>query len=145
MQTIIQLNGIMLFGDISWQFISKTLIIGLLTLFFFFLLIRTLDKENIYKFDFKNITRKIKFIKYGNAVTLVKDGVLQLDKMHIANVSIQQIYEALRTKKISNLSQVERLFLISDGEFCIYRIEDVPAEVPVQYLSKELLNKQGKA
>lgn len=145
MQIIILANEILPISNIPWYFIGKSLVIGLLTFFFLFLLIRTLDKENIYKFDFKSFARKLKFIRYSNAVMLVKDGVLQLDKLHIANVTPQQVYEALRNNKINQLAQVERLFLVAGGDFSIYKKEEMPAEVPVQYLSKELLNKQGKA
>lgn len=145
MLNILHLNAYPLLSNVSWLFVTKSFVIGLISFFFFFLLMRTLEKENIYKFDLKKTIKKIKFIKYSNAVMLVKDGVLQLDKLHLVNVTPQQIYEALRNNKISQLSQVERLFLNTGGDFSIYKREEMPAEIPVQYLSKELFNKQGKA
>jgi uncharacterized membrane protein YcaP (DUF421 family) len=147
MQTIIHSGAITLFmGDVQGSFIARTLILGLLTFFFFFLLMRTLDRENIYKFNLKSFISNLKFVKYNNAVMLVKDGVLQLDKLNLAKVTPQQIYEAIRSKKIRNIAEVERLFLISGGEFSIYRKQAAPTELPVyQYSPKEMYDQQGKA
>ena len=147
MQHIIHLSENLLFMSSTPEyFIARTLILGSLTLFFFFLLMRTLDRENIYKFNFKNIISNFKFLKYSNAVMLVKDGVLQLDKLNVAKVTPQQIYEAIRSKRIKNIAEVERLFFMPDGEFSIYRKPVAPTELPVyQYLPKELFDRQGKA
>lgn len=147
MQNILQLSvNLLSISNAPEHFIARTIILGSLTFFFFFLLMRTLDRENIYKFNFKNIISNFKFLKYSNAVMLVKDGVLQLDKLNVANVTPQQIYAAIRSKRIKNIAEVERLFFMPDGEFSIYRKQAAPAELPVyQYLPKELFDKQGKA
>lgn len=146
MQNVTQFKTAVLFiNDLEGHFVARTLILGLLTFFFFFLLMRTLDKENIYKVDITSLIHKIKFLKYANAILLVKDGVLQLDKLYLSNTTAKQVYEALRNQKISNMAQVERLFLIPGGEFSIYRKKE-QKEVPVyHYMAKELTEKQGKA
>nr|WP_295926814.1 YetF domain-containing protein [uncultured Dyadobacter sp.] len=57
----------------------------------------------------------------GVASTLVKDGVMQLEVMSSTKVSRQQLFAALRSEKIYNLGEVERVYLEACGLFSIYR------------------------
>ncbi|WP_338868031.1 YetF domain-containing protein [Spirosoma sp. SC4-14] len=56
----------------------------------------------------------------GTATVLVKDGIIQLDKMAENRLSHQQVYAALRSGNVYNLGMVKRLYLEAYGMFSIY-------------------------
>ncbi|GAB4040830.1 DUF421 domain-containing protein [Spirosoma gilvum] len=59
----------------------------------------------------------------GTETVLVKDGIIQLDKMAENRLSHQQIYTALRTGDVYNLGKVKRLYMEAYGMFSIYQDE----------------------
>lgn len=140
MQNNILFNTTSFTSDLFDNFITRTLLMGLVAFLLFFVLIRTFDKLGYNKTIKKIIRQKWDLIKHGNAIMLVKDGVLQLDKLHLANITVQQVYAALHRKKINNLAEVDKLFLIPGGEFSIYKKEDVIQGYPItEYNGKEIL------
>ncbi|GAB3339053.1 DUF421 domain-containing protein [Larkinella ripae] len=56
----------------------------------------------------------------GTETLLVKDGIIQLDAMADNRLSHQQIYAALRSCNVYNLSKVKRLYLEPYGMFSLF-------------------------
>lgn len=71
---------------------------------------------------FKN--RKVEQLVQGHESLLVKNGVLQLDNMAKNRVSRQQLFSALRSQNVYNLSKVKRLYLEAYGMFTTYTSEE---------------------
>jgi uncharacterized membrane protein YcaP (DUF421 family) len=63
---------------------------------------------------------KAEKIIQGTGVTIVKDGILQIDVMKDNRLSHQQVYAALRSENIYNLGKVKRLYLEAYGTFSIF-------------------------
>lgn len=63
-------------------------------------------------------------IVHGKEVALVKDGVLQIQRMRKEHVSRQQIYASLRNDHIYNLGRVKRAYLEACGLISIYQFKD---------------------
>jgi uncharacterized membrane protein YcaP (DUF421 family) len=59
----------------------------------------------------------------GTETVIVKDGIIQLDKMAENRLSHQQVYAALRSENVYNLGKVKRLYLEAYGMFSIYQDE----------------------
>lgn len=71
-------------------------------------------------------------LSQGHGVILVKDGVLQVDKLKDVRVTSQQIFATLRIKQIHQLGEVERLYLEAGGTFSIYKkAGKAPAGLPL--------------
>lgn len=66
---------------------------------------------------------KAEHLLQGEESILVKNGVLQLAEMRRSRVSRQQLFAALRNKKIYNLGEVERVYLEACGLMSIYRFD----------------------
>ncbi len=60
----------------------------------------------------------------GQASLLVKDGVLLLDQMEKAVISRQQLFTAIRNKKIYQLGKIKRMYLEGCGIFSIYSFKE---------------------
>jgi uncharacterized membrane protein YcaP (DUF421 family) len=71
--------------------------------------------------------RKAEMLFQGHATMLVKDNVIQLKELKSANISRQQLYCVLRTKKIFNLGDVKRVYLEACGLFSVYEEESSKA------------------
>ena len=67
---------------------------------------------------------KAEKIIQGTGVTIVKDGIIQLDEMKRNRLSHQQVYAALRSENIYNLGNVKRLYLEAYGTFSIFEREE---------------------
>jgi uncharacterized membrane protein YcaP (DUF421 family) len=65
-------------------------------------------------------SEKIEQITQGRESLLVKNGVIQLDALHEAKISKQQLFTVIRDRDIFNLGQVERLYLEACGLFNLY-------------------------
>jgi len=77
-------------------------------------------------------SKKLEELSQGKAAMLIKDGVLQLEKMKDNRITPQQIFAMLRAKNIYNLGKVERLYLEAGGGFSIYKVAgDAPAGLPI--------------
>lgn len=70
---------------------------------------------------FKN--SKAEQLIQGTETVLVKDGIIQLDKMAQNRLSHQQVYAALRSANIYQLGKVKRMYLEAYGLFSIYQNE----------------------
>lgn len=65
--------------------------------------------------------RKFEKLNHGQLSILIKNGILQLDEMNRTKVSKQQLFAVLRSKKIHNLGQIDRVYLEATGLFSIYK------------------------
>ncbi|MBE7170755.1 MAG: DUF421 domain-containing protein [Williamsia sp.] len=77
-------------------------------------------------------SRRFEKLTQGEADVLVKDGVLQLDKMKDTRITPQQLFAALRSEDIYQLGKVERLYIEASGDFSIYKVAgEAPAGLPI--------------
>jgi uncharacterized membrane protein YcaP (DUF421 family) len=59
----------------------------------------------------------------GRVGLLVKDGVLDLEGMRSLRMSREQVFAALRLRKIFNLGRVKRMYFEACGEFSVFTRE----------------------
>jgi uncharacterized membrane protein YcaP (DUF421 family) len=69
-------------------------------------------------------SRKIEQLTQRKTTMLVKDGLLQLAGMRKANVSMPQLFAELRSKKIYNLGEVQRMYMEDCGTFSVYKFKE---------------------
>jgi uncharacterized membrane protein YcaP (DUF421 family) len=67
---------------------------------------------------FKN--KKLERVIHGGTALLVKNGELQLDAIHKAKVSKQQLFAIIRSKEIYQLGKIKRLYMEPYGVFSLY-------------------------
>jgi uncharacterized membrane protein YcaP (DUF421 family) len=60
----------------------------------------------------------------GKMHLIVKDSVLDIDKLYDIGITRNQLFEVLRSKKIRHLGQVKRVYLEACGIFSIYSNEN---------------------
>lgn len=74
---------------------------------------------------FSFISSRGQAILYGKPTVLVKDGVLQLSDMQEVRISRQQLFSELRSKGVTNLGKLRRVYLEPAGSFSL-----IPAGSP---------------
>lgn len=134
-----------LIAGISALDLTQIIISGLIVFVFSYMLISALDQQDLLKPCIAFLKKKWQMIKHGNAVLLVKDGVLQLDKLYNEQVTPQEIYSAIRSRQIHNLAEVERLFLLPDGQFSISVRQSADGSLPVYQYTGDFYEKHGEA
>jgi uncharacterized membrane protein YcaP (DUF421 family) len=81
----------------------------------------------------------------GTMSVLVRDGKLQLDEMHRAGITQQQVFSGLRGKQIFSLGKVKRLYFEACGLMSIYRETQAKAGLPIFPPGEEnLVRKQSR-
>lgn len=89
---------------------------------------------------------KIEHMLQGKMSVLVRDGVLQIEEMKRSGVSQEQLFAQLRKKQISNLGQVQRVYLEACGLFSIFLADNPKPGLSVYPQSdRELRISQSKA
>jgi len=68
---------------------------------------------------------------YGTPTVIVKNGVLQLDQMREVRISRQQLFSELRSKNITNLGKVKRVYLEPSGSFTIFAADEELSGLPL--------------
>lgn len=81
----------------------------------------------------------------GKPSVIVKNGVLQLKKMHASRVSKQQLFSELRSKKIFHLGKVRRVYLEPSGAFSILLANEAHQGLPLYPPSDRDIFKTMKA
>ncbi|UEG55001.1 DUF421 domain-containing protein [Mucilaginibacter daejeonensis] len=76
-------------------------------------------------------SRKVENLTHGTLDILVMDGIMQLEAMKRCSISRQQLFAHLRTKNITNLGAVKRVYLEASGLFSIYCAEDERPGLPL--------------
>jgi uncharacterized membrane protein YcaP (DUF421 family) len=67
----------------------------------------------------------------GTMSILVKDGILQLDKMKASGITKQNLFAILRSRKIFNLGKVKRVYYEACGLINVYEEPHKKAGLPV--------------
>ena len=100
-------------------------LVGIVALGIIFLLERLVSYLTVKNPRFEQFTQ-------GKVEVLVKDGIIQNDKLDKLKLTHRQIFGALRNREVRHLGEVERMYLEADGSFSLFRLEDdVPAGLPV--------------
>jgi len=83
-------------------------------------------------FNYLTVTNSsVERLIYGKEIAVVKDGVLQLDKLEKEHISRQQLYAFLRSKGILHLGELERVYMEAGGFFTIYKFENSQSGLPI--------------
>lgn len=69
-------------------------------------------------------SRRVERLTQGVGVTLIKDGVLQLETLEAAPITRQEVFAELRTRNIPHLGRVERLYFEACGIMSLYEHGD---------------------
>jgi uncharacterized membrane protein YcaP (DUF421 family) len=99
--------------SVPMQMQDKGMLLGIITLLFVLLFQRGLNWLTVKIERFEDITQ-------GTMSTLVKNGILQLDEMQRAEISKQNLFAALRKKKVFNLGRVKRAYFEACGLLNVY-------------------------
>lgn len=67
---------------------------------------------------------KMENLIQGKEAVLLKDGVIEVKQLEMANISRQQLYGVLRAQNIYNLGQVERVYIEACGIFSVFKYDD---------------------
>jgi len=78
-------------------------------------------------------TRNKKFedIVLGKMNILIRDGVMLADELAKEKISRNQLFAMLRSKKISQLGEVKRLYMETSGSFSIFQADTPPPGLSV--------------
>jgi len=74
---------------------------------------------------------KANAILQGKPTIVVKNGVMQLREMQEVRISKQQLFSELRTKNVSHLGVIKRMYLEPAGSFSILHLEAPLQGLPV--------------
>jgi uncharacterized membrane protein YcaP (DUF421 family) len=75
--------------------------------------------------------KELEYLIQGKPIILVKDGVIELNQMKSAHISNQQLFATLRSNRIYNLGEVQRVYLEACGKFSIYKNDPIKAGLPI--------------
>lgn len=117
--SIIEMSVMVLMGAIlslPMQSPDRGIVQGIVALLTVLFLLRGINKLAFRR-------PRLEKLIHGEAVVLIKDGILQLDQLKATTISKQQLFGVLRSQQITNLSQVKRLYLEAYGDFSIYHNE----------------------
>jgi len=67
----------------------------------------------------------------GKETMLVRNGVIQVEELEKANISRQQLYAVLRSQRIFNLGEVERIYLEACGLFSVFKFPEARPGLPI--------------
>lgn len=76
-------------------------------------------------------SRKLENIIQGKESMLVKNGIIQVKALDNANISRQQLFGVLRSQRIYNLGEVERIYLEACGFFSVFRFAEARPGLPI--------------
>lgn len=68
---------------------------------------------------------------HGRPTLMVKNGVMQLTQLQKVRVSKQQLFSELRTKNVSHLGEVKRMYLEPSGSFSILKLKHPLMGLPI--------------
>lgn len=125
--TIIELSVMVMMGaivSVPMQIPDRGILQGLLVLVATLGFLRFTNR-----YSFRN--RRFESLVQGEAVTLVKDGVLQLPELKQNKLTNEQVFTALRRKEVFNLGSVKRLYLEACGIFSLYQQQAPQPGLPV--------------
>lgn len=71
-----------------------------------------------------NKNRKIEILTQGTVTLIIKNGIIDAEKLKDLRVSKDQLFSVLRYKGIRHLGQVKRMYSEADGHFSVYKLEN---------------------
>jgi uncharacterized membrane protein YcaP (DUF421 family) len=75
--------------------------------------------------------RKVENLTHGTLDVLVINGIMQLEALQRCNISRQQLFAHLRSKNVTNLGTVRRVYLEASGLFSIYEFDKPRPGLPL--------------
>lgn len=127
--TLLKTTGFLL-DENQVNFLLRAFILGAITFSVFFLVLKTMERHYTKQSIIRIIHERWEKLLYGDTLILIKNGVLHLDKLGIADITTQQVFEALRKQGVYNISSVKRLTLNADNEFCVKAYNASPTSIP---------------
>jgi uncharacterized membrane protein YcaP (DUF421 family) len=77
------------------------------------------------------LSSKTNAVLQGKPTLVVKNGIMQLKDMQEVRISKQQLFSELRTKNVSHLGMVKRMYLEPAGSFSILQLKEPLQGLPV--------------
>lgn len=68
--------------------------------------------------------RDIEILTQGKVTLVIKDGLVNPEKLRIMRISKDQLFSVLRNKGVRHLGEVKRLYSEADGHFSLYRLKE---------------------
>lgn len=68
--------------------------------------------------------RDIEILTQGKVTLVIKDGLVNPEKLRSMRISKDQLFSVLRNKGVRHLGEVKRLYSEADGHFSLYRLEE---------------------
>lgn len=124
------------------EFLTRSLIMGVITFLVFFFVLKAMERHYSRKKILKLIRERWEWLLYGHSVLLVKNGILQLDKLNAARISVEQVHVAMRSQNITGIKQVKRMYVNPDLEFTIRVFPTLPATVRLQNDAQPVMLKE---
>lgn len=121
--SILEMSVMVLMGAIlslPMQVPDRGIVQGMVALLTVLLLLRGINWLSFRKPKWEGLI-------HGRTIMLVKDGILQLQELRDQRISRQQLYGVLRSKQITNLGQVKRMYLEAYGSFSVYTANEIKA------------------
>jgi uncharacterized membrane protein YcaP (DUF421 family) len=106
------------------QIPDRGIVMGIVILLCTLLFVRLVNRLNCKNENLEKVTQ-------GQVKMLVKNGVLQLDRMAEDRISPAQLFARLREQEIYQLGEVKRVYLEASGTFSIYKNEKSTAGLAV--------------
>lgn len=97
------------------------------------LLLHQVSTLTIYK------KRKVEVLSQGKISLLIKNGVLDPEKLNNLRISKDQLFSVLRKKGVRHLGEVKRLYSEADGHFSLYKAKEPKPGLSVLPRSEEAL------
>lgn len=86
--------------------------------------------------------RKIEIVTQGVISLVIKNGVIDTNKMRKLRISQQQLFAVLRNKGVRQLGEVKRLYSEADGHFSLYKLSEPKPGLSVLPRTEEELPKK---
>lgn len=87
--------------------------------------------------------RDIEILTQGKVTLVVKDGLVNPQKLETMRISKDQLFSVLRNKGVRHLGEVKRLYSEADGHFSLYRLSKPKPGLSVLPRSEEALPEDG--
>lgn len=84
-----------------------------------------------------NKKRNIEILTQGKISLLIKNGVIDIDKLQSMRISKDQLFSVLRAKDVRHLGQVKKLYSEADGHFSLFKLTETRPGLTVFPRSEE--------
>lgn len=88
-------------------------------------------------------SKKLEKVLEGKAICLIRDGIVNIDKIKEEEISSEELFMKLREKGIKNLGLVERVYLEVSGNVSVFCYEEEKIGLDILILEGEPLVKRS--